>query len=355
MHSIGKVCLRALIATIFSNPLLCHSSRPHPIEGAMHASRVHVWHMEKMPSQDEMEYVRLLMNDLEPQVDDVKEFLQTVVDILPIRAKTIRMTSEAIDFLNEQHRNVNIAKVKIISKCTESRAVLFLLQATGNSVSLVGDGLLVGGLIAAPFTLGVSLIISTVGGGVCAIGGATSAGAGLVELAISKKKVAEIQDVIDEDNKRSKKLKEKWDKITAKCDSVAKKFPQMKYSPEDVFAVLLVCCVQITTDKELQEAVKEKGRRALESVKETGSHALDIVSGLGSGACSLQAGGQAIGSAVLTALIVKFAPKGSRAVTHCSKMAGISSKIVTASKLFRVATGVTPLSIVFTAVGASLT
>ena len=125
----------------------------------------------------------------------------------------------------------------------------------------------------------------------------------------------------------------------------------MKYSPEDVFAVLLVCCVQITTDKELQEAVKEKGRRALESVKETGSHALDIVSGLGSGACSLQAGGQAIGGAVLTALIVKFAPKGSRAVTHCSKMAGISSKIVTASKLFRVATGVTPLSIVFTAVG----
>ena len=177
-----------------------------------------------MPSKDEMEYVRLLMNDLEPQVDDVKEFLQTVVDILPIRAKTIdilpiraktiRMTSEAIDFLNEQHRNVNIAKVKIISKCTESRAVLFLLQATGNSVSLVGDGLLVGGLIAAPFTLGVSLIISAVGGGVCAIGGATSAGAGLVELAISKKKVAEIQDVIDEDNKRSKKLKEKWDKIT---------------------------------------------------------------------------------------------------------------------------------------------
>ena len=43
---------------------------------------------------------------------------------------------------------------------------------------MVGDGLVIGGVVAAPFTLGFSLIATAVGGAICAVGGATSAGAG---------------------------------------------------------------------------------------------------------------------------------------------------------------------------------
>ena len=78
---------------------------------------------------------------------------------------------------------------------------------------IVGDGLLVVGLVAAPFTLGVSLIISLVGGGVCAVGGATAAGAGIIEYFISKKKVAGIQEVIEEDNKLAKEIQVLWESI----------------------------------------------------------------------------------------------------------------------------------------------
>ena len=193
-----------------------------------------------------------------------------------------------------------------------------------------------GGLIAAPFTLGISLIVTAVGGGICAVGGATSAGAGLAELAISKKKVAEIQGDIDKDNERSKEVQKVWASIITKCEEVSKRYN--KYSMEDVVGVLLVC------------SLKEKAGNILEK----GSHAFDVVAGLGSGAWSIQTGGQAIGGAVLTALVIRFAPKGAKAVTHCARMAGISNKVVTAAKIFRVATGVSPLSIAFTIFGTGL-
>ena len=64
---------------------------------------------------------------------------------------------------------------------------------------MVGDGLVIGGVVAAPFTLGFSLIATAVGGVICAVGGATSAGAGLVELCISKKKVSKIQEEVGKD------------------------------------------------------------------------------------------------------------------------------------------------------------
>ena len=61
---------------------------------------------------------------------------------------------------------------------------------------------------------------------------------------------------------------------------------------------------------------------------------------------SLQSGSRAVGSAVLTALFVQCAKKGSTAAMHCEKMVGISAKIVKAAKLLRFATGVGPLSVI---------
>lgn len=65
-------------------------------------------------------------------------------------------------------------------------SVIYLFVA-GNCVSLVGDDLVIGGAVAAPFTLGISLVASALGCVICAVGGATSAGANIAELIITKK------------------------------------------------------------------------------------------------------------------------------------------------------------------------
>ena len=138
--------------------------------------------------------------------NQIAEFRSTalyneLVNLLPIRARAIAFVEEAIESLRSQHRKANIAKVKptqchihkhvytctcacvhtkhfhvrvyIYMQCTNTYIHVHVspVQVTGNSVSLVGGGLLVGGFIAAPFTLGASLILSGVGTGVCAVGG----------------------------------------------------------------------------------------------------------------------------------------------------------------------------------------
>ena len=167
-----------------------------------------------------------------------------------------------------------------------------------------------GGLVAAPLTLGVSLI-SAVGGGVCAVGGATAAGA---EYFISKKKVAGIQEVFEEDNKLAKEIQVLWESIFSKCDYTRKKHSSLKYSTEEVFQILLVCCTEIIPGKWASERcrrickIDEKKVRGITATKQRGAHAFDVV--------------------------------------HCEKMVGVSAKIVKAAKLLRFATGVSPLSVI---------
>lgn len=238
-------------------------------------------------------------------------------------------------------------------------------QVTGNSVSLVGNGLMVGGLIAAPFTLGVSLILAAVGGGVCAVGGVTAAGAGVIEYKISKNKVEEVQKVFEDDYKQAKEIQDMWEAIWGKCESVAKEYPELKYSPDDVLSVLFVCCVKIIPDKVLPKKLtpsqekREKATAAYQAVKEradpyleTASYALDFLSAYGSEEAFIPIiGGRAIARAVLTALIVRCAAPGCRAMHCCSTFAGVSSKIALAADVFQIATGVGPWTITLIAVG----
>ena len=231
-------------------------------------------------------------------------------------------------------------------------------------MSLVGDGLVIGGAVAAPFTLGISLIATAVGGAVCAVGGATSAGAGLVELYISKKKVSEIQKAVEEDNRLCREIQRKWESIVGTCTTVSKKTSgTSSYSVEDVLSVLLVCCIP---NKILDQVVskapmnglrevyhdRELHKKRKEDYKETGAHAMDVVGGIGSGGKSIATAGRATAGVVVTALVVKFANKGSTAVCHCAKMGGVSRKVVTAAKVFRIATGINPaVSIALCAAG----
>ena len=214
------------------------------------------------------------------------------------------------------------------------------VQVTGNSASLVGDGLLVGGLIAAPFTLGVSLTFSALGIGACALGGLTSAGAGIAEFFISKQKMAAIKRVVEEDNALSNEIAELWECITGKCTELSERYTN--FSLEDIYGVLLVC------------AMKVIGNNPTATDLERVSYVADFASGLGCGALSVKNGCQATGGVILTALLVRFAPKGAKALTHCSKIAGIPQKVVIAAKVLRFGTGIGVFSIAFTGVGVGV-
>ena len=180
-------------------------------------------------------------------------------------------------------------------------------------MSLVGNGLMAGGIISAPFTLGVSLILTAVGGGMSAMGGATSVGAGLAERAIYKKKMTEIQKAVDEDNKLTKEIQEMWEDITGTCVSVAEKHPTLSYSPQQVFSVLLVCCTRFI-DKRLNELNCKPSR---EKVEPHLHHGIQSSSDGGSGEWSIQADGEGIDMAVLSALIIQT---GSTVINHCSTL-----------------------------------
>ncbi|XP_070184092.1 uncharacterized protein [Littorina saxatilis] len=74
------------------------------------------------------------------------------------------------DDLDKHYSNVNIAKV------------------SGGVAGVIGSGLAIGGAIAAPFTLGASLILIWIGTGVAIAGASTS----MVHYFIEKKKLEEI-------------------------------------------------------------------------------------------------------------------------------------------------------------------
>ena len=71
-----------------------------------------------------------------------------------------------------------------------------------------------------------------------------SAGAGLADIFKSKDKVKEVQKVIDNDYQRTEKVKETFEKIWGKCEAVGTNHPKLNFSPDVVFAVLLVCCIK---------------------------------------------------------------------------------------------------------------
>ena len=199
-----------------------------------------------------------------------------------------------------------------------------------------------------------------------------------MELCISKKIVAEIKKIIEEDDEHSKEIQAMWEGIVGKCTEVARKNSDTGYSLEDIFAVLLICYINKADDKlcgaalnevpklyeeekakdsKLQEKAEfiqeevQQFKEIQEKVKVSALYPIDDSMAVGSVVISTTMAGRATAGAVLTALIVKSAEKGSKAVCHCAKMGGVARKVVIAAKVFRVATGVTSLSVALTTIG----
>ena len=226
---------------------------------------------------------------------------------------------------------------------------------------MIGDAFKIGGAVAAPFTLGLSLIATAVGGVVCAAGGVTSAGASITELCITKRKISTIQKMVEEDDARLKEIQGVWERIQRACCKVTEKHSVKGYTLEDVVSVLLVCCIDFIPDRVLNKFSTPRNLKATvysnsklkefqSRCTETGNHAVDVAFDIGSGIKSSVDVVKACGGVVLTAFVVKFADKGCTAAFHCSKM-GLPQKIVSAAKFFRVATGTNPVfAVIFSSV-----
>ena len=90
----------------------------------------------------------------------MKDTLRSLKLKIPSIIRQIESIQEEID---RHHSNVNKATV------------------AGSTAGIVGGGLMIGGLIAAPFTFGASLGLTVVGAGIGAAGGMTTAGAKLYD------------------------------------------------------------------------------------------------------------------------------------------------------------------------------
>lgn len=111
------------------------------------------------------------------------------------RRETVETLRSLADELMEHYKNVHIAKV------------------SGSSASIGGFVMLATGFGLAPVTLGTSLILSAVGGAICAGGGATVAGSSIVHTKIFKTKLAAAQEIIDADRKAQEPVQELLDDL----------------------------------------------------------------------------------------------------------------------------------------------
>ena len=117
------------------------------------------------------------------------------------RRETVQTLRSLADELMEHHKNVHIAKV------------------SGSSASIGGFVLVATGFGLAAASLGTSLILSAIGGAICAGGGATVAGSSIVQSKIFKTKLATAQEVIDADRKAQEPVQMLLDDL---CREVSK-------------------------------------------------------------------------------------------------------------------------------------
>ena len=83
---------------------------------------------------------------------------------------------------------------------------LSIVTMTGNAVGIFGSGLLIAGIIAAPFTFGTSLGLGVAGISVGIAGGATTLGSSITEGVLTKNKITEVIKFLNEDKHVSVEL-----------------------------------------------------------------------------------------------------------------------------------------------------
>lgn len=141
------------------------------------------------------------------------EELLKMIDLLdrlmkPARDKLKPNVSEWLSTRNETIATLEKI-IELLHKTTKDVAIS---NTVGSSVGVLGGIIIIGGLIAAPFTAGASLIPSAIAGGVTGgLGGVTAIGSEIAGLAINSQQDAQVKICIENDKNQSEKLQEALD------------------------------------------------------------------------------------------------------------------------------------------------
>ncbi|XP_075197666.1 uncharacterized protein LOC142297313 [Anomaloglossus baeobatrachus] len=132
---------------------------------------------------------------------------------------------ELLDVSVEELRGILTCLLKNVSDCSkqlltsaddldEFHRAATIASVTGSSVGLAGGITTIVGLVLAPFTAGVSLIVSGIGAGVAAVGGLTGASASIADTVNMKKKCSRVEKIVKKVNINMNEL----EKISKKLD-----------------------------------------------------------------------------------------------------------------------------------------
>ena len=132
-------------------------------------------------------------------IEQLKSTLKSLRSKIPSTITQIESIQEDIDF---HHDNVNKATV------------------AGATAGIVGGGMMIAGLIAAPFTFGVSLGLTATGAVVGAAGGMTSAGAKVVDHMQSSSNNETVRKLLKTVESLCKRAQEQHSKIEQCCSEI---------------------------------------------------------------------------------------------------------------------------------------
>ena len=125
---------------------------------------------------------------------------------------------------------------RLKSEIAESYQKHTIAKVTGGSAAAIGSSIAIAGFVLAFFTLGTSLVLTAVGGGVAAAGGATMAGADIGDWAVSREKMKEAKKLIEQDKERTKTIHEKATRLKKTVEELNRKHPSR--SAEEIFSFI---------------------------------------------------------------------------------------------------------------------
>ena len=135
------------------------------------------------------------MGEQSKLLKQAEELKPLVDDWIRKRKASVETLRELADELMNHHKNVCIA------------------QAAGSSTAIAGFVLVAVGFGLSFATFGASLLLSGVGGGICAAGGLTAAGSSIKELRIQKGTFDKAQEIIDEDRKATEAIQKRYEQF----------------------------------------------------------------------------------------------------------------------------------------------
>ena len=114
----------------------------------------------------------------------------------------------------KQNQHVIEKLGELITETEHHHTVCNSVKTGGTAAGVIGTGLMVGSLLAAPFTGGASLLL-TASAAACSIGGAaTNIITGVVDRSKTKEIIGEIQSLINSRMDMASKLKEQSDRFS---------------------------------------------------------------------------------------------------------------------------------------------